>query len=326
MSWNSILNADPTEWLLEGEPWVKYNTLRILLEKSAGTVELMAAKKELVAHPLVKKLVAEVKEWSSYPLKRHNDAKHPIHNLAVLADFGMTADDPGMHDILERVLSHQSQEGAFQIDMLIPTHFGGSGNPEKLWMACDAPTTVYALLKMGATPEKVQEAVTHLTSLIREQGVLCTGSQPKFRGPGRKDDPCPYATLLVTKALAQAPEMKEGKEILKAAEMLLWHWEHQKDRKLYLFGIGTDFRKLKYPFVWYDILHVVDVLSQIDALQNDERLREMVDTIVSKQDSDGRFTPESVWMAFKGWDFGQKKIPSPWMTFLVARILKRIQL
>ena len=76
--------------------------------------------------------------------------------------------------------------------------------------------------------------------------------------------------------------------------------------------------------MWYDILHVADVLSHFDFVKDDDRFKEMVDTIVSKQDAEGRFTPESIWMAFKGWDFGQKKVPSHWMTFLVAKILKRL--
>jgi hypothetical protein len=308
------------EWLLQGEPWVTYNTLKTLLEMKEDAPEVRNAKKTMIEHPLVKAFIAELKEWPLYPLKRHNDAKHPIHHLAVLADFGITIDDLGT-DIIQRILSYQSDEGAFETDLLIPTHFGGSGNPERMWMACDAPLILYSLLKMGVNSPEIQRAVTHLGSLITDTGVLCTGSST-MRGPGRKDDFCPYATLLVAKALTQIPKMKNEAE--KCTEMLLYHWEHQKERKLYLFGIGTDFRKLKYPFVWYDILHVADVLSQFDFLKDDDRLKEIVDIIVSKQDENGLITPESVWLAFKEWDFGQKKVASPWMTFLVARILKRI--
>ena len=309
-----------TEWLLQGEPWVVYNVLTELMGETGSHV--VEAKKEMVAHPRVQGLLTDIEGWPSYPLKRHNDAAHPIHKLAVLADIGVTADDFGMDTILEKVLSYQAPEGAFLIEMLIPTHFGGSGTPEKMWMACDAPTVLYSLLKMGVTHECVHRAVTHLESLVKDEGVLCTGSSAKMRGPGRKDDPCPYATLLVTKVFALLPEMRH--HALKGAEMLLWHWEHQKERKLYLFGIGTNYRKLKYPFVWYDILHVADVLSQIDVVRNDERFKEIVDCIVSKQDVQGRVTPESVWMAYKEWGFGQKKTSSRWMTFLVARILKRV--
>ena len=92
-----------------------------------------------------------------------------------------------------------------------------------------------------------------------------------------------------------------------------------------MFYMGTDFRKLKAPFVWYDILHVLDVLSQLSWLRNDSRLKEMSDIIKSKADNEGKYTPESEWKAWKGWDFGQKKQPSRWLTFLVLRILGRIE-
>jgi hypothetical protein len=106
--------------------------------------------------------------------------------------------------------------------------------------------------------------------------------------------------------------------------MLLWHWEHQGERKLFMFGIGTDFRKLKYPFVWYNILHVVDVLSRFPFIHTDERFQEMVQVITNQADDTGRYTANSMYMAWKGWSFADKKTPSPWLTFLVLRIQKRI--
>ena len=91
-----------------------------------------------------------------------------------------------------------------------------------------------------------------------------------------------------------------------------------------MFYMGTDFRKLKAPFIWYDILNVVDTLSQYKRAIHDVRFKEMLSIIESKADENGFYTPESEWKAWKGWDFGQKKQPSSWLTFLVARIQKRI--
>ena len=34
-----------------------------------------------------------------------------------------------------------------------------------------------------------------------------------------------------------------------------------------MFFMGTDFRKLKVPLVWYDLLHVLDVLSSFPWLK-----------------------------------------------------------
>jgi hypothetical protein len=91
-----------------------------------------------------------------------------------------------------------------------------------------------------------------------------------------------------------------------------------------MFFMGTDFRKLKVPLVWYDLIHVLDVLSRFDWLRNDARLREMLALLESKMDVHGRFTLESVWTAWKDWEFGQKKIPSRWLTLLACRIMLRM--
>ena len=315
-------------WLLsEGAPWVRYRTLVDLLDRSQDDPEVIAARQAMLEHPAVQELVAEAAAWPGYPLKRHNDAKHPLHKLAILADFGLRADDPGMDRVIAAVMAHQSSEGAFQTVVLVPKAFGGTDKEMWTWMLCDAPTLLYALLGFGlGDDERVQAAVEHLVSLVRENGWPCAASPDlgKFRGPGRKADPCPIVNVYALKALSQVPELLDSPATRAGVEMLLWHWEHQAERKIYLFGIGTTFRKLKYPFIWYDILHVTDVLSRFPFARRDPRLREMVEVILSKQDDQGRFRPESVWMAWKRWEFGQKKAPSPWITLLALRVTKRI--
>ena len=71
--------------------------------------------------------------------------------------------------------------------------------------------------------------------------------------------------------------------------------------------MGTDFAKLKAPLVWYDILHVTEVLTQFPGCSEDKRLLEMLAVIEAKADAEGRFRAESVWKAWSDWDFGQKK-------------------
>ena len=145
----------------------------------------------------------------------------------------------------------------------------------------------------------------------------------KFRGPGRKADPCPIANVYALKALALVPEAKDSASVRAGVEMLLWHWEHQSERKLYLFGVGTDFRKTKYPFIWYDILHVLDVLSRYPVARQDPLYDDMLTTLTCQADDDGRYTAASMYMAWRGWSFADKKHPSPWLTFAVERIRRR---
>jgi hypothetical protein len=319
------------EWLLNsGEPWTCYRTLVDLLDRPQDDAEVQAARDEMLAHSQVQGMIAETAAWPGYALKRHNDAQHLIYKFSTLADFGVRADDDGITAGIEAVLAHQSSEGAFQIPMNIPESRSGTGEDTWTWMLCDAPTLLYALLAFGlGSDERVQRAVDHLVGLVEDNGWRCRAAASEegkiFRGPGRKADPCPIVNVYALKALSQVPELLDSPATRAGTEMLLWHWEHQTERKLYLFGIGTDFRKLKYPFVWYDILHVVDVLSRFPFVYSDPRFREMVETITAQGNEDGRYNASSMYRAWKGWSFADKKHPSPWLTFLALRVQRRIE-
>jgi hypothetical protein len=317
-----------TQWLLESdEPWTRYRTLVDLPDRPEDDPEVHVARAQMLAHPQVKALIAEAAAWPGYPLKRHNDAGHPIYKFSTLADFGLRADDPGMAAGIEAVMAHQSPEGAFQSLMNIHKRYGGTGEDAWSWMLCDAPTLLYSLLAFGLGDDKhVQRAVDHLVGLVDDKGWRCVAAPElgKFRGPGRKADPCPIVNVYALKALSQLPRLLDSPATRTGAEMLLWHWEHQRERKIYMFGIGTDFRKLKYPFVWYDILHVVDVLNRFPFVHADPRFQEMVETITAQADGEGRYIASSMYKAWKGWYFADKNNPSPWLTFLALRIQKRI--
>lgn len=316
------------KWLLEGEPWVEYRTRVDLLEQSENEPEVIHARKEMTYHTKVKSLLEELGNWPGTALNSHKSAGQLFHKLSFVADIGLRREDPYINAIVEKVCEHKSSEGPFQLPMNIPKHFGGSGSDEWAWALCDAPIIIYSFVKFGlGKDEQIQEAAKYLVGLVRENGWPCAVSKElgRFRGPGRKDDPCPYATLVMLKMLSQLDEWKESKEARAGAECLLNLWRKSTELHPYMFYMGTDFRKTKAPFVWYDILHVLEVLSQFEYLKNDDRIREMVGIVKSKADSEGKYTPESEWKAWQGWDFGQKKQPSRWLTFSVLRMLGRIE-
>lgn len=324
-----MISNNTIQWLLiSQEPWTRYRTMVDLLNKPEDDPEVQQARTEMLNHPQVQALIEAANTWPGYALKHHNDAKHPIYKLSTLADFGVRADDPGMENAINAVMAHQSEQGAFQTMLNISPKYGGSGEDTWTWVLCDAPTLLYALLAMGMQEDpRVKQAVDHLVDLVEEVGFRCKAAPElgKFRGPGRKTDPCPIANVYALKAFSQVPEQVDSPASQHAAEMLLTHWELRGQRKYYLFGIGTNFRKLKYPFVWYDILHGADVLSHFPFIHNDPRFAEMVETITNQADKDGRYTAGSMYMAWKGWSFANKKEPSPWLTLLVERMEKRIK-
>ena len=316
----------PLDWLLEGDPWIAYRTRLDLLDQAESGPQGSAARLSLLEDSAVKNLAAGLAGWPGTVISSHKSAGQPFHKLTFLADLGLRVGDPGMDPIIGRILEHQSPEGPFQLPAEIPTHYGGTGQAAWGWALCDAPLLVYALLKFGLGDRPtVQSALQHLVGLLRVNGWPCAVSKElgSFRGPGRKEDPCPFANLAMLKALSvvQGDAYQEASRI--GAETLLELWSESRERHPYIFYMGTDFRKLKVPFVWYDLLHVLDVLSRFPWLRNDDRLLDMLAVLESKADDHGRFSLESVWTAWKDWEFGQKKQPSRWLTLLAWRIIRQ---
>jgi len=181
-------------------------------------------------------------------------------------------------------------------------------------------------LRLGVRNQKVEKGIEHLRSHIADPGFPCFASSTmgKFKGPGRRTDPCPYANLIILRMLVEDPQLAASSEAASATNMLLRHWQVRGKKKYFLFGIGTDFAKPKVPLVWYDIVHVVDTLTRAPAAREDRRLQQVARLLASQADAQGRFTSASVWAKWKGWEFCQKKQPSYWLTFLCHRALARI--
>lgn len=315
------------EWLMDGPPWVRFRAkVDLLGEDPEGSKEEWAL---VASDPQVLSLVHQVTTWPWPRLNSHKSAAHPIHKLAFIADLGFDVGMPVLGRLAERLMSQASDEGPFYVTANVGKHYGGTGRDTLAWALCDAPLIAYSLVHLGAAEDdRVRRAVAHLVGLVRENGWPCAVSRElgRFRGPGRRDDPCPYANLAMLKLLASVPSLRDGREARIGAETLLRLWAGSREEHPYMFFMGTDFRKLKVPFVWYDIMHVADVLTRFPWALEDERLRDMASLIRDKADGQGRYVPESIWSDWKGWEFGQKKQPSRWLTLTAYRTLARLDL
>ncbi len=307
------------QWLLNAEDdYIRYNAQKLLEPKAAD-------RGMLLRDSFIQENIKLCKTWTQHVLRQHNKPDLLIHRLAMLADLGLQSTDPGMSQIIRQIYKHTNLQGIPEILMNIPTHFGGSGQAELTWMLCDFPTILYALLKMGVKDENTKKAVLTLRNLVDENGYRCRGSLSKFRGPGRKDDFCPYANLIVAKAFSEDRQAIKSPAAKRAVEALLVHWEKQKEKKYYLFGIGTNFRKLKFPLVWYDLLHMLEVISRYSAYHADKRFKQMIKELLAKTGKSMCFRPESIYMVYKQQEFSNKKEDSRIITLFVLRILKRIK-
>lgn len=318
----------PIDWLLEGEPYIAYRTRRDLLSQAEENPQVEAAQRGMLASPAVRNLVEELLGWPGQVISSHKSAGQSFHKLTFIADLGLRTGDPWVDEITARILQHQSEEGPFLLPTNTPVHFGGTGQDQWAWALCDAPLILYALAKFGfQTHPAVESAAKHLIGLVRDNGWPCAVSKElgNFRGPGRKEDPCPFANLAMLKALSEIDDLRDSPACRAGAETLLSLWNESITQHPYMFYMGSDFRKIKAPFIWYDLMHVLDVLTRFAWLRKDPRLLDMLEILKGKADGEGCFTPESIWTAWKAWEFGQKKLPSRWLTLLAWRIIARVE-
>jgi len=301
---------------------VRLGTLQYLLNKSAADNAVMAARREMLEHPFILNLITELQGWPGLTISSHKSAGQLFHKLAFAAELGLRQNNPGMAEVISAVIAHQDPDGPFQLRSIVPVHFGGTGEESYSWALCDAPLVLYALARFGLSDHPaIQKGVQYLVSLARENGWPCAVAREmgSFRGPGRKEDPCPFATLIMLRLLSAFPDLLDSPAARQGASSLLDLWEKRRERHPYIFYMGTDFCKLKYPLVWYDILHVTSVLSQFPWLAGDPRLVEMREIMRAKADARGRYTIESAWQVWKEQEFGQKKTPSRALTLQVLR-------
>jgi hypothetical protein len=309
------LKKENIKWLLEGEPWIRYRTLVDLLDKAEGDKEVRAAKRAAAEHELVQAVLERQSRggwWEDEKNMYRYAGARTLWRVGVLGDFGFRARDAGIGEGCEFIASFQSPAGGFKC-----------GTAEKYLMDCATGLALETLMKVGFSRKPVLEAgYDWLVSRQRLDGGWIHSARAQVGASHEKDDSCPWATLNVAGALAEHPRLRKGDVSKRAVEFLLGCWERKGRTKG--FGIGTEWRKLAYPFTGYRLLKFADCISKFDAARKDPRTAEIYDLLVSRQDENGRFRADSIHKAWAGFDFSQKENPSRWISFLVYRIGKRL--
>ncbi len=307
------------------EPWLKYAIKINLLHENKEN--LASLKKDALNDDKIQAYLKDISNFHGILVTNHKNPELPIHKLHFLLDLGFDTSVPEIEKAINEILKHKDENGVYQSLTNIPKHFGGTGEDIFGWCLCDSPLLLLALIKAKLSYEKhIKQGIEYLVTLPQVQGYPCTVSKEfgKFRGPGRKGDCCPYATLLMLRLFSKLPEYHDTDLAHRNIDAILTLWESSRERHPYMFYMGTDFRKVKAPAFWYDIVSIMDCLSRFKYAHQDIRFKEMLKIIKEKQTEEGLYIPEAIYQKCKGWDFGQKKIPSPYLTYLCVRILERV--
>ena len=213
--------------------------------------------------------------------------------------------------------------------MNIPAHYGGHGaRTQWAWALCDAPLIVYALAKFGLPddPAGPNAAVDHLAGLLRDNGWPCAVSKSWGASAGRaaRTTPAPSPTWPCSRRWPRSSAWRDGAGVPRRRRDAARLWDREPSRHPYMFYMGTDFRKLKVPFVWYDLLHVLDVLSRFPWLAGRPRLLDMLGVLKSKAGRRGPLHARVGLDGLEGLGVRAEAHPSRWLTLIAWRIIRRI--
>ncbi len=314
------LELAPIDWLLSGEPFVKYRTFIDLLGRPESDREVVAAKRSISQHVLIQHIFDKQNEDGYWGTPRDIYTWWPKKDttfwlLGMLADFGFAREDGRIARACEYVFGTQLPSG----------EFGCAPPPQPLDCFTGILTESLAKLGYGSDP-RLKKSYQWLLQRQRLDGGFWCKNTGLPGGPRESEPSCAFATLCVLGALVQNSELKESAIARNGAEFLLKCWENRGKIKYagHDSQIGRGWEKLKYPFTDYRILKHLDTLSQLEFTKSDHRMMAIMDGLITKQDERGRFYAESVHKVWSDFDFGQKGAPSRWLTLIVYRLVKRI--
>jgi hypothetical protein len=314
-----IVRSAPCDWLLSGEPHVRFRTLTDLLDVPETDERVRLARKAVPRHGPIRAILRSQKRDGYWGSPKDIRAWWPKKEstfwvLGILGDFGLRRSSRRIAAACEYVFSTQHPSGGF-----------GWGEPPTP-AECFTGILVEALVKLGyADDQRLQRAYDWLLSRQRRDGGFWCKDTGQL-GRRRQGEPsCAFASLCVLAALVQHPVQGQGTVVSKATEFMLTCWERRGKVKYagHDSQIGTGWEKLKYPYTDYRILKYLDVLSRIPRARSDPRGREALALLISKRDALGRCTPESIHRCYANFDFGQKRLPSRWLTVLVYSVIRR---
>lgn len=336
-NWSRLLGGDPVPGLLRSdEPAARWVTRTAVLDEPADSPGASSAHADVCADPGTAELIRRLPDWeAAEKLSGHNDPRYGPNLANLLADMGMTAaDHPRITRLLDQFLDHQDVNNRFMA-------FGSAKSAaEPVWgtLPCDQHAVTEVLVRYGrADDHRVRRALDRigadLTATAQGPGWLCLPDPATgFRGPGRKADFCPQATLEALRVFAEVPASARPAGLESAARVALRAWRMRGTEKPYMFGHGIAFKTVKWPVTWYGVYAVLDALGRYPRLwrgpaaDRDDRaaLAELSACLIAyNAGPDGWVVPRSAYRGFESFSFGQKKLPSPFATARLLAVLHR---
>jgi hypothetical protein len=322
--------SEAIAWLLScDEPVVRWWTLRDLVGRPAGDVELTAAQADARGSPAAQAVLDAQRPSGAWVKERH--LYSPKHRgthwqLDLLADFGFTAADEPVRKACDLFFHWQLPSGHFAV-----VAGAEHGYP------CITGRFLCQLHRLGLGADRhTQRAWEALAATQRPDGGWhCRLAAMKAGTPS-----CFLATLKVLEACVAAdwarkadsggigaseavPRPPVADLPSRAATMV---HDCLMERRVERWASPTLWGRFTYPNHWYDAIGVVDVLARFGYDASDARVAAAIALIREKR-GQGVSWDQSGELGFSGpswYSFGRVGAASPWVTFRALRALKAV--
>jgi hypothetical protein len=332
-NWKDILRSDPTDWLLEEDnPSVRFFTLVDLLDRPLESSEVIKAKLDIMKQGVVPKILDKQEEggyWvNAEDFYVRTKFKGTVWQMIILAELGADAEDERIQGACEFVLlmSQDRKSGGFAYQ---GTKKGGGFHSNVI--PCLTGNMIWSLIRFGYLDDpRIKHGINWISDFTRyDDGVVC-----ELRGwPYEKREmcwgkhTCHLTIVKALKALAEIPEErrspKQKSVIEQGVEYLLKHHLFKRSHNPEKIA-KPKWVKLGFPWMWdTDVLEMLLILTRLGC--QDERMKEAVDLVISKQDTKGRWILENTYNGRFQVNIERKGKSSKWITMNALKILKNAE-
>ncbi|NLE45851.1 MAG: nitrogen fixation protein NifH [Chloroflexi bacterium] len=324
--WKTQLNSEVTDWLLEPDesnPGIRYFALRDLIGRGAADSEVVDAQAHVMrCGPVPMMLDAQypqgywVKPGPGYSPKYRGT----LWSVIFLAQLGADGQDERVQRGVEHVFAHaQAESGGF----------AATGRPSTT-IHCLWGNVVRALLELGyGNDERLQRSIDALARSVIGEGYEWY-RRGGVQGPGfvcsaNYGLPCAWGAVRTLWALARCTTSDRSDVVQRAidasCDFLLSYNPAHADYP-YRDRVSSSWFRFGYP-----LGYVTDVLLNLEALTEagrgaDARLADVIQLVLDKQDSQGRWTMEYTYNGKMWADVERKGQPSKWITLRAFRALR----
>jgi hypothetical protein len=311
-NWKTLLNRDPTDWLLqESNPHVRYFTLRWLLAESERSKQVVKAKHAIARSAAILKIIERQRPsggWGADP-RPHHSTRGP---LMLLFWLGCP-----FNDAIKKAMD-------FRIDgcLLENGAYGISSKGKTFLAPCHGAEFFRMMLQYGyADDPRCRRLLDWLVGVQGDDGVWTCISKTRPL-------PCMWATADVLRAFRDIPVGWTGPHIVEARDRAV---------ELFLNSNLCRYKKSKPDPDWFrfgfplhytsDILEVLELVAPYVGA-DDRRIQEELGMVLKKQDKQGRWPCEKHLRAGQWIEqyVALEKIgePSKWVTLHAMRMLKTL--